>query len=100
MKRKFLPYRSDLKFVARKLRTNSTLSEIMLWRELKGKKLMGYDFHRQKPVGQYVVDFYCPRLSLAIEIDGISHEGREDVDKKRQSIIESLGGVSFFDLMI
>ena len=55
----------------------------MLWQELKGKKLLGYDFHRQKPVGQQVVDFYCPRLSLAIAIDGISHEGREEVDEIR-----------------
>ena len=53
--------------------------------------MLGYDFHRQKPIGQYVVDFYCPRLSLAIEIDGISHEGREEVDEIRQTDIESLG---------
>lgn len=91
MKRKFLPYRSDLKFIARRLRNNSTRSEIMLWKELKGKKLLGYDFHRQKPVGKYVVDFYCPRLSLAIEIDGNSHEGREEEDQMRQLEIESLG---------
>lgn len=91
MKRNFLPYDHRLKYVARKLRNSSTRSEIMLWQELKGKKLLGYDFHRQKPVGQHVVDFYCHRLSLAIEIDGISHEGREDVDEIRQTDIESLG---------
>jgi very-short-patch-repair endonuclease len=91
MKRKFLPYRRDLKFVARKLRNNSTLSEVLLWKELKGKQLMGYDFHRQKPIGKFVVDFYCPRLSLAIEIDGESHEGKEKDDHKRQEAIESYG---------
>lgn len=52
---------------------------------------MGYDFHRQKPIGKYVVDFYCPRLSLAIEIDGISHDGREEDDRTRQKEIESYG---------
>jgi very-short-patch-repair endonuclease len=63
----------------------------MLWKELKGKNVLGHDFHRQKPIGQYVVDFYCPRLALAVEIDGVSHEGREELDRERQIAIESLG---------
>ncbi len=48
-----------------------TLSEVFLWLELKGKKMMGYDFHRQKPIGDYTGDFYCPALELINEIDGI-----------------------------
>ena len=55
------------------LRKNSTLSEVLLWNELKGKKLMGIDFHRQKPIGNYIVDFFSPELRLVIEIDGITH---------------------------
>ncbi len=50
-----------------------TLSEILLWQELKGKQLLGYDFDRQIPIDNYIVDFYCKKLSLVIEIDGSSH---------------------------
>jgi len=53
--------------------------------------MYGYDFHRQKPIGKYIVDFFCNELMLAIEIDGISHEGREKYDKKRQKELEIMG---------
>jgi very-short-patch-repair endonuclease len=68
-------YNPRLKQIARTLRNNMTLSEILLWKEIKGKKVLGYDFHRQKPLGEYIVDFYCPKLKLVIEIDGDSHDG-------------------------
>lgn len=55
------------------LRKNSTFSEVLLWQHLKGKQLLGYDCHRQKRIDQFIVDFYCPRLKLVIEIDGSSH---------------------------
>ena len=71
-----------------------TLAEVLLWNELKRKQMLGYDFHRQKPIDAYVVDFFCPRLSLAIEIDGASHDGRESDDRKRQMEIERYG-ISF-----
>jgi very-short-patch-repair endonuclease len=58
-----------------------TLSEILLWQQIKGKQLFGYDFHRQKPIDEYVVDFYCPRLKLVLEIDGDSHEGKEEAER-------------------
>jgi len=61
-----------------------TLSEILLWQQIKGKKVLGYDFHRQKPIDEYVVDFYCPELKLVIEIDGDSHDGKEKEDFIRQ----------------
>lgn len=67
MKRKFLPYSPKLVPLAKILRNNSTLSEILLWNKLKGKKL-GYDFHRQKPIGNYIVDFFCPELLLAMKL--------------------------------
>ncbi len=70
-----------------------TLSEVLLWQELSGKKVMGYDLDRQRPIDNYIVDFYCKKLKLAIEIDGESH-GYYDVmnnDKKRQRRLESLG---------
>lgn len=50
--------------------------------------MLGYDFHRQKPVGEYVLDLFCPRLMLAVEIDGASHEGRGEEDKRPQGELE------------
>lgn len=91
MKRSFVRYNPRLKEFARQLRRKSTLSEVLLWKQLKGKQMMGYDFHRQKPVDEYIVDFYCPTLKLAIEIDGASHAFKEQEDKKRQARLEKLG---------
>ncbi len=68
-----------------------TLNEILLWEQLKGKKILGYDFHRQKPIDNYVVDFFCPKLKLAVEIDGESHTDNQEKDEKRQKKIESYG---------
>jgi len=68
-----------------------TLTEILLWNQLKQKQMMGYDFHRQKPIDEYVVDFFCPELSLAIEVDGESHDGKLEKDSERQREIEALG---------
>ena len=70
-----------------------TLSEVLLWQELQGKKVMGYDFDRQRPINNYIVDFYCKKLQLAIEIDGDSHGYQEVMynDEKRQNKLESLG---------
>jgi len=83
MKRKFIPYKPYLKEYARKLRNHSTHSEIKLWKELKGKAFGKYDFHRQKPVDNYILDFFCPLLMLGIEVDGSSHNF-EDVIQKDQ----------------
>lgn len=64
------------------------LAEILLWKQLKNKQLLEYDFHRQKPIDEFVVDFFCPKLLLAIEIDGDSHEGKLTKDSQRQRDIE------------
>ena len=85
-----IPYDHNLKEKARYLRNNSTLSEVLLWNEIKKKKL-GYDFHRQKPILKYIVDFYCSQLKLVIEIDGSSHNDKEAYDKRRQKDIQTLG---------
>ena len=93
MPRKIIPYEPYLKELARKLRNDSSISEIKLWGELKGKQMLGYDFHRQKPLLKYIVDFYCNELMLAVEIDGISHWDDEAVkkDNERQAKLEKLG---------
>ena len=90
--RKIIPYNQDLVAYAKELRKNMTLGEIALWREIKGKKL-GVQFSRQIPIDQYIVDFYCKAIGLAIEVDGSIHfeEGQEKKDSKRQKRLESLG---------
>ncbi len=93
MRRKIIPYNPKLKPLAQALRKNMTFAEILLWNELKNKKMKGYDFDRQRPIDNYIVDFYCKDLQLAIEIDGISHD-IEDVivnDLERQKRLEKLG---------
>ena len=89
--KKIIPYNPKLKEIAKKLRNSSTLSEILLWQQLKGKQMYGYDFHRQKPLDQYIVDFFCNELSLAIEIDGRSHFHKVGKDLARQQQLESFG---------
>jgi len=71
-------------------------AEVLLWLKLKGKGLEGYKFRRQYGVDKFVIDFYCPEIKLAIEVDGDSHfvEGADVTDKERQAIIESFG-ISF-----
>lgn len=92
MKRIIIPYNPNLKISARKLRANMTYGEIRLWNQLKHKQILGYDFHRQKPLGRFIVDFFCNELMLAIEIDGSSHQGtRLDKDVDRQTELEQLG---------
>lgn len=61
----------------RQLRNNATESEIKLWQVLKRDKMYGYDFHRQKPIDEYIADFFCNTLQLVIECDGYSHEIQE-----------------------
>jgi very-short-patch-repair endonuclease len=90
-RRKIIPYNPKLKALARKLRNNSTYMEILLWEYLKGRRMKGYDFDRQKPIDNYIVDFYCKDLFLAIEIDGESHYGKEKKDEKRDKRLSQLG---------
>ena len=73
-----------------------TFSEVKLWNELKRAKMLGYDFDRQRPIGTCVVDFYCKDLGLAIEVDGLTHDSEEAMqrDKVRQEELEAYG-VSF-----
>jgi very-short-patch-repair endonuclease len=86
-----LKYNPKLKERAKELRKNSTLSEVLLWNRLKRKQLKGYQFLRQKPIDNYIVDFFCPDLMLAIEIDGSSHHENEEYDKKREEELKNLG---------
>jgi very-short-patch-repair endonuclease len=91
MKRQIISYKPYLKELAKQLRQNSTLSEVLLWNELKNRQMLGYDFDRQKPLDNFIVDFYCKELLLAIEVDGDSHDYSFDEDNKRQIALEKLG---------
>ena len=82
-KRKIIPYNPKLKELARQLRNDSTKTEIFLWLKLKGKQMYGYDFHRQKPIDNYILDFFCYELMLGIEVDGYSHQFLEVYNKDR-----------------
>ena len=85
--------KTEEKLKRRTLRKNMPLPEILLWSKLKDKNLKGYKFRRQYSIDQFVVDFYCPKCKLAIEIDGDSHfiQGTEMRDRERQLVIESFG---------
>ncbi len=90
MKNKIIPYNPKLKEYARELRKNSTLAEVLMWKAIKNQAL-DVQFHRQVPMLNYIVDFYCHELMLAIEIDGDSHGFRYFEDKNRQCELEKLG---------
>ena len=80
-RRKIILYNPKLKELARQLRNDSTKTEIFLWLKLKGKQMYGYDFHRQKPIDNYILDFFCYELMLGIEVDGYSHQFLEVYNK-------------------
>jgi very-short-patch-repair endonuclease len=89
----FIPYNRSLKEFSRELRNHSTLSEILLWEKLRASQFRSYGFNRQKPLNHYIVDFYCKKLNLVIEIDGASHDDEFAAvnDQDRQSILQGLG---------
>jgi very-short-patch-repair endonuclease len=84
---------SDQTDKRRRLRRDSTYAEKALWNGLRGRRLMGLRFCRQYSVRYFVLDFYCPELQLAIEVDGASHDTplQQSCDASRQAQIEELG---------
>ncbi len=88
-----LPYNKNLKQRSRQLRKSMTDAERHLWVKIRMKQLKGYQFYRQKPIGDYIVDFFCPRAKLVIEVDGSQHSSDEmtEYDRIRDEHIRSLG---------
>lgn len=87
-------YNHRLKYLARELRNNPTKAERRLWYEVLSKKrLLGYSFTRQRPILNYIVDFFCKDLKLIIEVDGASHDFDDamELDQIRQKNLENLG---------
>ena len=89
---KFLPYDKRQTALARENRRNPTPAKTLLWQKvLRGKQFEHYKFLRQKPIGDYIVDFYCAELRLVIEIDGDSHAGQIEYDAQRTRFLNGLG---------
>jgi len=84
MQKRLLRYNSKLKEIARTLRTNMTESEQELWARLRGRQLLGVQFYRQKPIGNYIVDFFAPRAELVVEVDGSQHGMTDHAEKDRE----------------
>src|SRR5581483_12168159 len=78
--------------IARKLRRNQTDAERRLWLRLRDRRLEGFKFRRQFPIGKYVVDFVCLDAHGIVEIDGGEH-GHDDHDKERDRFLEANGFV-------
>ena len=91
-KKDFLPFRKDLQEKARDNRRNLNRPEAKLWYEiLSNRKFLGYRFLKQKPVLDYIVDFFCSELKLGIEVDGESHNERAEYDKSRTLNLNRIG---------
>lgn len=86
-----LPYNPQLKERARALRQAGNLPEVLFWNQVKHKQFKGYDFDRQKIIGNYIVDFYCTNCNVVIEIDGSSHDDKVEYDAARDAYLENLG---------
>jgi very-short-patch-repair endonuclease len=82
---------SDGRQAAREFRKVLTDSERLLWSALRDRRLDGLKFRRQHPISDYVLDFYCSELELAIEVDGLPHDLRAESDAVRQARLEAFG---------
>ncbi|MEA1936692.1 MAG: DUF559 domain-containing protein [Patescibacteria group bacterium] len=88
-----LKYNKNIKQISRALRKNMTKEEVILWSKIKGKQIKETRFYRQKPIGNYIADFYCSKAKLIIELDGSQHYEKEGIEKDRirDEYFESLG---------
>ena len=86
-----LPYNPLLRDRARELRKAGNLSEVLLWQKLSNGQFRGYDFDRQKIIGNFIVDFYCLNCNVVLEIDGSSHDNKVAYDLEREAFLASLG---------
>ncbi|MBC7668243.1 endonuclease domain-containing protein [Caulobacter sp. DWR2-3-1b2] len=76
---------------ALRLRRNQTMAEEKLWPIVRGRRLEGYKFRRQVPIDRYFADFVCVDAHLIVELDGPTHEGREDYDAQRTEVLQRCG---------
>ena len=86
-----LPFNPALRERAKELRKAGNLCEVLLWQQLHKNKFKGYDFDRQKIIGNYIVDFFCAERYVVIEVDGSSHRDKGEYDEARDRYLEGLG---------
>jgi len=86
-----LPYNPLLRNRAKELRKAGNLSEALLWKNLNNRQFRGYDFDRQKIIGDFIVDFFCLNCDVVIEVDGGSHKNRQEYDEEREAFLTGLG---------
>ena len=85
--------KSVLTDLRKELRNHSTPAEATLWRLLKSSQIAHLKFRRQHSVGPYIIDFYCPKLKLAIELDGEVHNRQQDYDEKRTLFLNKVKNI-------
>jgi len=73
----------------RELRKNHTEAENILWQRIRGRKINNLKFHRQYSVGPYIIDFFCPQIRLAIELDGGQHKDAREYDEERENFLKN-----------
>lgn len=88
-----VPYNIELKQYSRDLRRNMTDAEKRIWSKVRLEQLEGCKFYRQKIIGDYIVDFFCPKAKLVIELDGSQHylENTFEADKIREAYLMNQG---------
>lgn len=86
-----MPTNPEMLRRARELRQSMTPAEVILWKQLRDRRFNRFKFRRQRPIGPFIVDFFCRSALLIVELDGDSHAGKEDADKQRQDELEKCG---------
>ena len=82
---------NKIKITSRLLRKRATPAEVMLWEEIRNRKLNGLKFRRQYPVSGFILDFYCAEKNLGIELDGSIHDTQKEYDQIREQLISESG---------
>ena len=99
-----LKYDPQLKITARSLRTGLTDAEQRLWKRLRRKQILGVQFYRQKPIGNYIADFYAPAARLVVEVDGSNHfepaQARHDAQRSEFLAQQGLTVLRFDDRQV
>ena len=90
-KRRIRGTTSEVEQAARRLRQNLTPVEARLWEAIRNRQLEGLRFRRQHPVGNFILDFYCPSLKLVIEVDGDIHNSQVEYDEERTNKLAEYG---------
>lgn len=89
--RNSVSYSSQLTEMSKRNRKCQTPAEYKIWNKLLRRKHLGYTFLRQKPINRFILDFYCSKLNLAIEIDGGVHKRKKEYDRERDEFLKQIG---------